>query len=86
MAPFLQNLGVTRITEMDWWATTSIQVDVNIKGKGLQTKTLEVSCVPAQHWSARSIAANQSLWASFVVRGERESFYHWSVLDPGGFG
>jgi len=78
MAPFLTGLGVDpdRVTEMDWWQTQAVEVEVNVRGKGRVTKTLTVACAPAQHWSARSVASNQSLWASFVVKGEKNSFYH----------
>lgn len=79
MAPFLTGLGVSpgRVREMDWWETCEVEVEVNVRGKGRVVKRVEVGCAPAQHWSARSVASNQSLWASFVVKGEKDSFYHW---------
>lgn len=81
MGPFLTGLGVApeRVREMDWWERVGVEVEVNVRGKGRVVKRVEVACVPAQHWSARSVASNQSLWASFIVKGEEDSFYHWSV-------
>lgn len=49
------------IIEMDWW--DSVQVDV--QGVG----SIELSCTPAQHTSARSLNdKDHTLWCSYVVR------------------
>lgn len=75
MAEFMRSLGVTRVTELNWWESTKVVVEV-----GGRKVTLEVHAVPAMHWSARSpVDTNQSLWCSFVVKGEKDSFFHWCV-------
>lgn len=75
MAAFMRTLGVTRVIELDWWENTKVEVVV-----GGRTIRLEVHAVPAMHWSARSpLDTNQSLWCSFVVKGEKDSFFHWCV-------
>ncbi|KAM0755114.1 Metallo-hydrolase/oxidoreductase [Meredithblackwellia eburnea MCA 4105] len=76
---WLRNLGVApeQITEMDWWEETDVQVNVPAGDGKLEEKTLKVACVGAMHWSARTLFdTNQSLWASFVVKGEKDSYFH----------
>lgn len=50
-----KKIGNTRA--MDWWETTTLG-------------GVEIACVPAQHWSSRSIGdRNNALWGGFVLRG-----------------
>ena len=52
------------VTELDWWQSTTIG-DVT------------VHCVPAQHFSGRSLfGADRRLWAGWVVTGATRRFYH----------
>jgi N-acyl-phosphatidylethanolamine-hydrolysing phospholipase D len=59
-------------TELDWWE------DIEIAG-------VRVHCVPAQHFSGRSLTdRNRRLWAGWVVEGPTRRFYH--AGDTGYFG
>ena len=62
----LKKWGVekSRITEMDWWDTKII-------------KGIKFICTPAQHFSGRKafIETQKSLWASWVVKSGKRSFY-----------
>lgn len=50
--------------ELDWWE------DIRIAG-------VRVHCVPAQHFSGRSLTdRNRRLWAGWVVEGATRRFYH----------
>jgi N-acyl-phosphatidylethanolamine-hydrolysing phospholipase D len=58
MKTWFAERGITRVSEADWWQ----QFDEG---------TLQITFVPVQHWSRRSLAdANQSLWGGWVVQGE----------------
>ncbi|MGH3449930.1 MAG: MBL fold metallo-hydrolase [Haloechinothrix sp.] len=73
-APFVVPLGVgahllrwgvaeSRIIELDWWD------HVEIAG-------LRVTATPAQHFSGRGLARNNTLWASWVVAGGRRKVFY----------
>jgi N-acyl-phosphatidylethanolamine-hydrolysing phospholipase D len=50
--------------ELDWWQSTTIG-------------SVRVHCVPAQHFSGRSLAGgDRRLWAGWVVEGPTRRFYH----------
>ena len=50
--------------ELDWWE------DIQVAG-------VRVHCVPAQHFSGRSLTdRNRRLWAGWVVEGPTRRFYH----------
>jgi N-acyl-phosphatidylethanolamine-hydrolysing phospholipase D len=52
------------VIELDWWQDTTI-------GK------LTIHCVPAQHFSGRSLTdGNKRLWAGWVVDDGKRRFYH----------
>ena len=52
------------VVELDWW-------------ESLQVGTVRVHCVPAQHFSGRSlIGHDRRLWAGWVVEGPTRRFYH----------
>jgi N-acyl-phosphatidylethanolamine-hydrolysing phospholipase D len=58
--------------ELDWWGSTEIA-------------GLRVHCVPAQHFSGRTLTdRNRRLWAGWVVEGPKRRFYH--AGDTGYFG
>ncbi len=74
--PFVTTLGVgahleawgiapERITELDWWQSH------RVPGTGLT-----LTAAPAQHFSGRGLKdRNLTLWASFVVSGERHRVF-----------
>jgi N-acyl-phosphatidylethanolamine-hydrolysing phospholipase D len=52
------------VIELDWWQSTSLG-------------PVRVHCVPAQHFSGRSlIGRDKRLWAGWVVEGPTRRFYH----------
>jgi N-acyl-phosphatidylethanolamine-hydrolysing phospholipase D len=68
----LREAGITAVEELDWWDERSI-------GR------VTIACVPAQHWSARTLLdQNQTLWSGWVVRGPTRRFYF--AGDTGAFG
>lgn len=74
----LASQGVTNYTEMDWWQETELEVARNDGTK----RKVTVCCTPSMHWSARGLFdSNLTLWASFVVKGNNNSFFH--VGDTG---
>ena len=57
---FLQQLGLRRVEELDWWQSLSVPGE---RGG------LEITFTPAQHWSARSAGKrNRTLWGGFWLR------------------
>jgi N-acyl-phosphatidylethanolamine-hydrolysing phospholipase D len=70
--PFVVPLGLGELvreaggtaTELDWGQSTRIG-------------SVDVHCVPAQHFSGRSLGdGNKTLWAGWVVVGPTRRFYH----------
>jgi N-acyl-phosphatidylethanolamine-hydrolysing phospholipase D len=60
------------VVELDWWEETTVG-------------PVRVHCVPAQHFSGRSVTGgNRRLWAGWVVEGPTRRFYH--AGDTGYFG
>jgi len=59
----LRRQAITRVLELDW------KQSVTLKG-------VTVHCLPAQHWSKRSLRDdNKALWASWAVIGTDRRFY-----------
>jgi len=57
--------GISRVEEVDWWETVSLSPEVT------------VTCVPAQHFSSRSLwDRNEALWGGFVISGPSGQVYH----------
>jgi L-ascorbate metabolism protein UlaG (beta-lactamase superfamily) len=52
-----------QIHEMDWW-------------ESLELEGVQINCTPARHYSGRKSQDNSTLWASWVVKGARHSFYY----------
>lgn len=49
--------GFVQVTELDWWDTVNLG-------------PIEVTFVPARHWSKRTLFdTNRSLWGGYVIRG-----------------
>jgi L-ascorbate metabolism protein UlaG (beta-lactamase superfamily) len=67
----LERFGVRaeRITELNWTDTTRIS--------GPDGAQLAVTSLPSRHFSGRSMFNRmETLWASFVLRGERHNIYY----------
>ena len=61
---FLAGCGFERIVELDWWQSH-------------REGDLEVTLVPARHWSMRAPGTrNEALWGGFVLRGPEGVLYH----------
>ncbi|BEI85106.1 hypothetical protein CcaverHIS002_0505070 [Cutaneotrichosporon cavernicola] len=73
---FLRDLGVTRVTELDWWQESKH----TLQRPGEQDRTYTITAVPVMHWSARSPAdTNATLWSAFHVKSDTDkprSFIH----------
>jgi L-ascorbate metabolism protein UlaG (beta-lactamase superfamily) len=60
----LARLGITRVVELDWWQS-HVEGDV------------EITLVPARHWSMRQPwDRNDALWGGFVFRTREGTAYH----------
>lgn len=61
--PLLRGEGLS-CTELGWWETTRVG-------------EVEITFVPAQHWSRRGLFdTNEALWGGFVIRGRGAAVYH----------
>jgi len=64
LGPFLRDLTLHNVIELDWWEEADL-------GGGRT-----VTCVPAQHFSARTpFDRNRTLWCGFVLRSATETIY-----------
>ena len=60
----IKSLGALEVTELDWWQSTDLG-------------SLEVTLVPARHWSMRyPWDRNDMLWGGFVIRSNEGVAYH----------
>jgi N-acyl-phosphatidylethanolamine-hydrolysing phospholipase D len=67
----LRDAGITGVEELDWWDSRTI-------GR------ITIHCVPAQHWSARSLTdRDRTLWSGWAVVGPDRRFYF--AGDTGSF-
>src|SRR5262245_4505483 len=63
MGALVRDVGGEAI-ELDWW-------------QSIRLGNVTVHCVPAQHFSGRSLSdGNRQLWAGWVVEGPTRRFYH----------
>ena len=63
-AALLRHHGIINVKELDW-------------GQSLDLAGLTVHCLPAQHWSKRSLTdTNKTLWSSWAVISDSRRFYH----------
>lgn len=63
-ARVLRSAGLTDVVELDWWETW-------------RDGALEVTLVPARHWSMRAPwDRNDGLWGGWFVRGPEGAAYH----------
>ena len=56
---FLQNRGLRQVEELDWWQSYVFN--------GWQN-ALEITFTPAQHWTARTLRRNNTLWGGFWLQ------------------
>ncbi|BFZ62552.1 hypothetical protein YB2330_003653 [Saitoella coloradoensis] len=68
MKAWFNDLGVFRVTEMEWWDFAPVRSNT----------AFEVVAVPAMHWSARTpLDTNTTLWTGFCVMHNNENIlYH----------
>jgi L-ascorbate metabolism protein UlaG (beta-lactamase superfamily) len=60
----VKSLGAEKVTELDWWQSTDLG-------------SLEITLVPARHWSMRyPWDRNDMLWGGFVIRSSEGVAYH----------
>lgn len=61
--PLLEEVGITKIIEMDWWQKQSVN-------------NLQITFVPAQHWSARGLFDKRKmLWGGFIIEGSKRVYF-----------
>lgn len=53
----------SRITELDWWETSSFANDI------------EITAAPARHYTGRAMTRSKMLWASYVLKTKTHSIY-----------
>ncbi len=71
-AALLDEEGIGPLLELDWWQ--SVKVD-----------GLEITCVPARHWSRRGLLdRNRALWSGWTVKSEDRLFYFAGDTAPFG--
>jgi L-ascorbate metabolism protein UlaG (beta-lactamase superfamily) len=60
----VRSLGAEQVDELDWW-------------QSLDLGSIEVTLVPARHWSMRyPWDRNDALWGGFVIRSNEGAAYH----------
>lgn len=60
----LSKMGAGAVDELDWWQSVSVG-------------QVEITLVPARHWSMRMPwDRNDALWGGYVIRGPEGSAYH----------
>jgi L-ascorbate metabolism protein UlaG (beta-lactamase superfamily) len=63
LATWLRRCGALHVHELGWWQKH-------------EHETLEIHCVPAQHWSARGLFDRyRTLWCGWMLRSGSFSFY-----------
>ncbi len=75
LGALLREAGIGPVEELDWWESR-------------QVGGVRVHCVPAQHWSQRTLFDhNDTLWGGWVVVGPTRRFYFaGDTGDFAGFG
>ncbi|HEX6558492.1 MAG TPA: MBL fold metallo-hydrolase [Longimicrobiales bacterium] len=57
------SLGARNVTERDWWQTASLG------------EAIELTCLPAQHWTRRGFSTARRLWASWLICSRSQRLY-----------
>ncbi|RYG00335.1 MAG: hypothetical protein EOO02_15130 [Chitinophagaceae bacterium] len=75
----IQSLGGKRVTELDWWQETQVELEGS-------AQVVKVSVVPAQHWSKRGLFdTNKALWGGFVLQTSKAKIYFSGDTGYAGF-
>ncbi len=72
-APFVVPLGVGAHLRR-WWVPDDRIIELDW-GQHVEVSGLRLSCTQARHFSGRSLTRDNTLWASWVVRGEQQRIY-----------
>ena len=80
LAPWLRKRGAREVSEHDWWERVTLAPRA-----GGPAAPLEVTCVPAQHFSGRGVHdRDRRLWCGWAMRaGERSLYYGGDSGDHG---
>ena len=63
-AALLEDYGITKIVELDWWQTHTVN------------ENNKIYLVPVQHWSARTpFDAFKALWGAYVIEAGKKKIY-----------
>lgn len=94
LAKWFHSGGLTNVTELDWWEDADLALTVPGKGSEAgstsDTITARLSCLPAQHGSARGIFdRDRTLWCSWAIRSGSKSVWFagdtaYRLTVPGG--
>ncbi|TFA97659.1 N-acyl-phosphatidylethanolamine-hydrolyzing phospholipase D [Trichoderma ghanense] len=73
LEPWFRRNGLRNVTELDWWEDAQLTVTVggskSESESEIKTISAQISCLPAQHTSARSaFDKDTTLWCSWGVR------------------
>lgn len=72
--PWMQAQGIKNVRELDWWQQE------NVAG-------VELSLVPVQHWSARSVTDRfETLWGGWIARTDKNSPKPFTLFFSGDTG
>ena len=72
----LRGWGASKVVALDWWASTHVTAGPAAGGKP-QGGEIEVTLVPAHHWSKRGLFdRNERLWGGFVVQSSSFKAYY----------
>ena len=66
-AAWLRRQGIENAVELDWWESSVVRCAAG---------ELEVSALPARHWTRRGPGGNRRLWASFALRAAGARVYY----------
>jgi L-ascorbate metabolism protein UlaG (beta-lactamase superfamily) len=89
MGRWLRQLGVSAVTEMEWWDDASVTLKkthivagVEEADGGADTISVQVSCLPSQHGTMRTpFDKDTALWASWGIKSGSKSL--WFAGDTG---
>jgi N-acyl-phosphatidylethanolamine-hydrolysing phospholipase D len=86
---WLRDLGVTAVTEMEWWDDANVTLKKTQSASGGETTdggadtiSVQVSCLPSQHGTMRTpLDKDTALWASWGIKSGGKSL--WFAGDTG---
>jgi L-ascorbate metabolism protein UlaG (beta-lactamase superfamily) len=79
MASWFRARKLTHVTELDWWQSTKVTAR--------NGATVELTLVPAQHWSQRSgVDKDRTLWGGYVIdAGGKRTYFAGDTGYPAAF-